>query len=125
MISALIIVLIKCDKDDLAFITKKQYKYVTVLSITPAIGSVSVAKNTYISINFSEAMNTSTFANAISLESNLGFVSMGSYTQNWSNNNTTLTLIPTGIPLASDTIYSITINTDIRSAEGNPMSSNY
>ncbi|MDH4128197.1 MAG: Ig-like domain-containing protein [Spirochaetota bacterium] len=69
-------ILIKCDQNDIAFVTLKTYKFVTVTSITPAISEVNVSKNSYISVNFSEAMNTSSFGNAISLQSNLGFVSV-------------------------------------------------
>ena len=117
-----------CDEDPFLWdATSRTYKYVTVVSSVPSISAVNVVKNTRLMFQFSQKMDTNSFQlSDVTLSSSVGNVSSSKYTASWQDGNTTLVLTPTGVPLASDTIYSLNLSGDnLRSASGNPMNGNF
>ncbi|MDH4127843.1 MAG: Ig-like domain-containing protein [Spirochaetota bacterium] len=125
----IIISLISCDNGYIWKMTSREYKLVEIISISPPTGGTSVAENTWILIEFSHPIDTSTFETSFFLSSNVRNVPLSDYNIMWSNNNMRLTLTPVNaiapFPLGSNEIYSLTINTNIKTTNGDPMSSNY
>ncbi|MDH4128590.1 MAG: chitobiase/beta-hexosaminidase C-terminal domain-containing protein, partial [Spirochaetota bacterium] len=116
---------IRCDSNDIVFQLKKKYEFLQILTVSPATNGVNIAKNAQISIQFSQPMDPNTFPNSFLLTSDLGNVPLSNYTVTWSNNNTTVTLSSPIALFGNNLIYNLLINTNIRSADGNPMRDNF
>ncbi|MDH5682073.1 MAG: Ig-like domain-containing protein, partial [Spirochaetota bacterium] len=117
-----------CDEDPFLWdATSRTYEYVTVESSVPSISAVDVVKNTRFIFQFSQQMDKSSFKQSdLTLSAATGNVSSSLYTVSWQMNDTTLVLTPSGIPLASDTIYSLKLSGgNLRSKTGNPMNGDF
>jgi hypothetical protein len=92
----------------------------TILSSVPANAATLVAVAAVPSVTFSEAMNSSTIsASTFTLKAGTTTVpGMVAYS------GTTAAFTPTS-PLASNTVYTVTITTGVKDAAGNALASNY
>lgn len=107
----------------------------SVQSITPADGATGVGKNTSITIDFSEAMNTATVdtnttgttcSGSIQVSSdNFASCYQMSAAPVSSNGNKTFTVSPNGGVFADNTTYKIRVLASIADSSGTAMGSNY
>ena len=85
----------------------------TVTSVTPTDGSTDVSTSANLVVNFSEPMDTTSLVTAASP---CGGNGCPSFSEQWSNNDQTITLTPTG-GLLSNTLYTVQIYS-VLSADG-------
>lgn len=102
----------------------------TIVSVSPALGSLGNADTTQIVINFSEAMDTTNTQAAYNSASVGIRQAFGEVTYSWSNGNKTLTIIPNNpltynIAPAAPNNYAFYISTAAKSAAGVPLASQY
>ncbi len=114
-----------CKEDSLVELITNTYNYIIIDDISPAGSELNVPKNASIAIQFSQPIQSDTFNQSFFLSSNNGKVDLSNYTINWSNDKTLVTLSSPVTELAGDTIYSVTVNSNIRSTSGNPLQSEY
>jgi len=92
----------------------------TVVTVNPANNGTNVAVNSKVTVNFSEAMNSSTI-NSSTFTLKQGSTSIvGSVTYSG-----TMAIFTPGSNLAANTIYTGTITTGAKDAAGNAIASNY
>ena len=80
LITLLIGGFIRCKENSYIWnISSKTYKYIEVLTVSPAQSAVNVPSNVYLSIQFSQSIDTNTFSQSFSMTSDLGNVSLSNY----------------------------------------------
>ncbi len=120
-LSIILIIIPSCDDDQLAYQSSRTYNYITV-SIIPTNTQLSVSPTSAIEFTFSESINPSTFSQSFSLTSMNGSkISSSNYTVSYYNNNTLVILSNPVSSLDKDSIYTISLDTSLRSATGNPL----
>jgi len=90
----------------------------TVLRTIPTTGASSVALNSQVIVDFSQAMDTATVQGAFSTSPS------ASGTFSWNSDNTKMTFTPSPNYSAS-AAYTVTINTNAKDSSGVPLSGNY
>ncbi|MDH4127784.1 MAG: pre-peptidase C-terminal domain-containing protein [Spirochaetota bacterium] len=127
-----VIIINSCKNDNLVFLVKHEYTFVTVKSIYPITNGLSVLTNTSISIEFSQPMDSATFPDSFNLYTTntitgvVEYTPVTNYTINWSTDKTIVNLVSPLIFLNKDSVYSLKLNSSIlRSASANPLQSDY
>jgi len=90
----------------------------SVLETEPANGDNIVPVNSHITVSFSQPMSAETTGRALSISPQVN------HSSNWSDNDTTLTVIPAQ-NLSYDTTYTVTIGTEARSQANYPLEETY
>lgn len=95
----------------------------TVTAVTPLLNATGIAIGTAVTATFSEAMDSSTITGStFTLTPQVGSAVAGTVTYN--STNQTATLTPSA-PLATNTIYTGTITTGVKSSSEVALSANY
>ncbi|MDH5681491.1 MAG: Ig-like domain-containing protein [Spirochaetota bacterium] len=113
-----------CDPEQWEELSSKK-EFIDITSISPHRNLTNVNQATSIVINFSQSIKSSTFIRAFKLEADSGVVPLSNYTVTWTNNNQTVTLSNPVTNLATQTIYNLSISTNLRSASNNPLEYSY
>ncbi len=117
-----------CDDNDIAMIVKRNYEYVNVETISPAQSATGLYTTSYLSLQFSQAIDQTTFPKSFSISSDLGTISSSNYNTSWSGDSKSVILSPVdknNPSLLINKIYTINLNTNLRSTTGNPLNGNY
>ncbi len=120
-------VMFQCDEDDISLLSIRNYSYVEVTDIYPDAGKLEINTATSIEITFSEPIDENCFKEAFSISSSTGLITpLSNFSILWSPDKKKVGLIIDPVKsLMSDTIYSININTNLRSKAGNPIKNDF
>ena len=122
----LIIFVSACEEDNLSFLTTRSYSFVEVQDITPVSGSADISRITSVTLSFSQPIDIKTFNSAFSLYGGGQELTAQDYSiVEWQNDNKTVWLAAPAILLNKNIIYTIKVDSDLRSADGNPLEKPY
>ncbi len=115
-----------CQDDNLAELIFTEYNFVTIDSTYPALNQTGIARNSPITITFSQAIDQPTFNSSFSLTLDGVVKPLSEFAITWSTDGKSVTLInPTPI-LADTRLYNMRMTSSVlRSTTGNPMQEDY